>query len=132
MIRNINYRPALLFGGTAILLFGLSFFITKAMSGAVNDPQFVASSAKLFSTFSAIFMIFAGIYYIFARKNRPLHQLSAYVHFAVSTVTVLLFLFAPYMPFDMRALNVMVSVSAGVFVLGQFLFLLTILRTLVR
>ncbi len=142
MIRDVKYRPALLFGGIALLLFAAAFFQDAVLDIYFIGTYFVVTAATIHVMFGILFLFFALIYFLFEKNGRPLNKRSGYFHYGISIISVLVLLvsalFAGNTPRShtsgifthLQFLNWMIVITAGLFVLGQFLFLVTVLRNL--
>jgi len=130
--------------GLFVLLVGLIFF-RSAFDINVHDTYFVIANSHITIGLTFLFFIFSLIYFSFARLGRPLKKGLGLTHYIITVLTLFItvfpptFLFKPtrYSPADASLdsnfdVNTLILLVFFTFILGQLLFLINIIWTLIR
>jgi cytochrome c oxidase subunit 1 len=144
---KIKPRIDLLFVVTGVLIFLIAFLVyPSGIDLNVHDTYFVIANLHIAFVLLLLFLFLGFVYFIFQRMNRPLKRVPGFIHYFISTFTVLVFTLSPllvnhaprrYNPSDpvyenLHVINLIITISAILFLIAQAVFLYNILRSIFK
>lgn len=139
-------QPFFLFATTAVLILLFGFLNSQStLNVNKHDTYFVIASFHVALFLCGIFLLLAIIYYAFLRCKIPLYKGLGITHFLMSIIPVLVIQYIVRAPMAHRVyqhmsdemsnlgkVNAMISISVLFGIIGQLLFLINIIVTLLR
>ena len=138
-------RLDLLFAITGTILFLLvSFLFSSALDINFRDTYFVLAPFHAGFLILILFLFFGMFHFIFLQLKRPLRRSLGLVHYAVTTITILIFIFSPviipnvhhrFNPENeafssLNAINLIITLAFISCVLVQVIFLINLCLTI--
>jgi heme/copper-type cytochrome/quinol oxidase subunit 1 len=144
---KIKPRIELLFAVTGVVLFLVEYFIfSSAFDLNMHDTYFVLSPLHIAVYHLLFYLFFGSCYLIFHLIKRPLKRSFGLFHYFTTTTVVFLFTLTPFIVVsaprrlnpdisesaDLHIINLMVTISAILFLIAQAVFLYNILRSIFK
>jgi heme/copper-type cytochrome/quinol oxidase subunit 1 len=130
--------------GGLILLIG-QFFSNSILDIAIHDTYLLISYMHVAIILCASFLFFAFIYFILKKVNKPLYSVLGWTHYCLTVLPLLsatVINFTPNRHFanqnfneemaNAERYNVIIVISVLLCILGQFLFVVNIIASLLK
>lgn len=137
-------RIDFLFSLTGLLILAIGFvFFRSTLDINIHDTYLVIAQTHIALGLASTFFLMSLIYFSFTKFSKPLKYCLGQIHYAITTLTLLIFIFPPTSLFQLRRYTpdtnpfnkgfdineLLVFVFFG-FLLGQLVFLANIFWTL--